>query len=660
LPTRTPSFVVSVSLVILSLAAWLAGSAARADVAPPEAIVADGLPPIPDEIARRAGRYTEARAATFLSWHPSRREMLVQTRFAETAQIHEVRAPGGARRQLTFFPDCVLGAAYPPGGARPEHFVFQKDTGGGEFYQLYRYDPRGMAVTLLTDGRSRNSAPVFARSGAFFVYTSTRRNGADTDLYVMDPLDPKSDRRLAEVKGGGWAPLDVSPDEKSLLVLEYVSVNESYLWLFDLTSGQGTLLTPRAPPGAPLASKVRYDGAKFLPDGKRILVATDRDDEFVRLAILDPRTKEHRTLTAHIRWDVEEFDLTRDGRLVAFVTNEDGRSVLRLLDLRSGKERPRPATPPGGVDGVRFHPSGRELGFTSTSVKTPGDAYSLDLRSGKVSRWTESETGGLDTSGFEEPELVRFPSFDGRSISAYVYKPPARFTGKRPVVINIHGGPESQFRPGFLGRGRYYLDELGAAVVYPNVRGSTGYGKTFVTLDNGERREDSVKDIGALLDWIRTRPELDADRVLVMGGSYGGYMTFATAFHYPERIRAAIAVVGISNFVTFLERTEAYRRDLRRVEYGDERDPKMRAFLQKISPTTNAARITKPILVVQGKNDPRVPLGEAEQIVATLKRQRTPVWYLMAKDEGHGFAKKRNSDYYFYATVAFMQTFLLR
>jgi dipeptidyl aminopeptidase/acylaminoacyl peptidase len=255
---------------------------------------------------------------------------------------------------------------------------------------------------------------------------------------------------------------------------------------------------------------------------------------------------------------------------------------------------------------------------------------------------------------------VKWKSFDGREISGFYYRPAARFTGKRPVIINIHGGPEGQARPSFLGRTNYYLNELGVAVIYPNVRGSLGYGKSFVKLDNGMRREDSVKDIGALLDWVTTQPELDASRVLVTGGSYGGYMTLASATHYNDRICCSVDVVGISNFNTFLKNTESYRRDLRRVEYGDEREPAMRDFFERIAPINNAAKITKPLFVIQGANDPRVPRTEAEQMVATVKRNGSPVWYMMAKDEGHGFRKKINADYQFYATVMFVQRHLLR
>jgi dipeptidyl aminopeptidase/acylaminoacyl peptidase len=361
---------------------------------------------------------------------------------------------------------------------------------------------------------------------------------------------------------------------------------------------------------------------------------------------------------------VDAFAVSRDGRTVAVVINEEGIGVLRLFDARTGRQHPAPKLPAavagGSVTGIRWHENSRDLGLQLVTARSPADVFSLDTRTGKFDRWTEGETGGLDTTSTRDPELIRWKTFDGRSISGFLYLPPKRFEGRRPVMINIHGGPEGQYRPTFLGRNRYYLEELGVALLFPNVRGSTGYGKSFTKLDNALLREDSVKDIGALLDWIPTRAELDADRVMVAGGSYGGYMTLAASFHFADKIRCAVSVVGISSFISFLERTEAYRRDLRRVEYGDERDPQVRAFFHRISPVFNATKIRKPMFIVQGKNDPRVPVTEAEQIVATLKKQNTPVWYLMAKDEGHGFAKKKNADFQLYATVAFVQTFLLQ
>jgi dipeptidyl aminopeptidase/acylaminoacyl peptidase len=642
----------------LVIAPLLLASAARAaDLTPNSALFVDGIPAISDSVVAEAGPYAESRSASFVAWHPQRRELMVSTRFADTAQLHRVAFPGGARTQLTFFPDRVTAAEFPPDARRADHFVFSKDAGGSEFYQLFRYDLPSGKITLLTDGKSRNSLGPFNRTGVRLAYTSTRRNGKDTDLYVIDPRDPKSDRMLAQVEGGGWSPLDWSPDGTRLLVQEYVSVNESYLWLFETTTGERELVTPR---GAAGADKVSYSGGAFTSDGKAVFTTTDKDSEFKRLARLDLASKEHKFVTAAIPWDVDDFSASRDGRSLAVVTNEDGTGVLHLFDAHTLKERPRPKLPPGNVGQVSWHLDGHNLAFTLESARHPMDVFSLDARTGKVERWTESETGGLDASGGREPELVKWKSFDDRMISGYLYLPPAHFTGPRPVVIAIHGGPEAQFRPGFPGRNRYLLEQMGVALLMPNVRGSTGYGKSFTKLDNGLLREDSVKDIGALLDWIPGRPELDASRVMVTGGSYGGYMSLATSYHYAGRLRCSVDIVGISNFVSFLERTEAYRRDLRRPEYGDERDPAVRAFFQKMSPLFNATKITRPMFVIQGKNDPRVPVTEAEQIVATLKKQRTPVWYLMARDEGHGFAKKKNVDYQFYATLAFIRRFLLQ
>jgi dipeptidyl aminopeptidase/acylaminoacyl peptidase len=405
---------------------------------------------------------------------------------------------------------------------------------------------------------------------------------------------------------------------------------------------------------------VSYSGGQFAKDGKSVFVTTDKDSEFHRLARIDLDSGKHTFLTDHIKWDIEDFELSPDGKTVAFVVNEDGLGKLHLLATDTGKEKPVPELPPGTVGRLKWHQNGKDLGFGLVSARSPADVYSLNVETGKVERWTESETGGLNTQAFAEPELVKWKSFDGKMISGFLYRPPAKFTGKRPVVINIHGGPEGQFQPAFLGRNNYYLNELGVALLFPNVRGSSGYGKTFLTLDNGFQREDSYKDIEALFDWIKSRDDLDADRVMVTGGSYGGHMTLAVATYYPERIRCAVDVVGISNFVTFLEHTEEYRRDLRRVEYGDERDPKMRAFMEKTAPVNNVHKIKRPMFIVQGKNDPRVPLIEAEQMVSALKGANIPVWYLMAKDEGHGFAKKANADFQFYATVMFMREHLLK
>ena len=650
---------VSLGALVISIPraaiAQSANSSQEAVVAPNENLIVEGVPPIPQSLAQQVDRYTNFRSAIFASWHPTKREMLISTRFADTFQIHHVKMPAGARTQLTFYVDDVRSAVYPPKGG--DSFVFRKDIGGGEFYQLYRYDQATGAVTLLTDGKSRNTGEVWSNDGTKIAYGSTRRDGKDVDIWLGEPShpeDPKTNHMLAQMTGGGWGALDWSPDDKQILILEEISANETYIWLMDSATGEKTLLTPKGG-----AEKIAYASAKFSKDGKGIYLTTDKDSEFLRLAYLDLSSKKYTFLSEQIHWDVEEFDIAPDGKTIAFTTNEDGFGILHLLDTKSGKEKPAPKLPTGLIFGVKWHRNGRDLAFGVTGSHSPSDVYSVDVSTGKVERWTASETGGLIPESFSAAELVHWKSFDGKSISGFLYRPAARFTGKRPVIIDIHGGPEGQFRPAFLGRNNYYMDELGIAMIFPNVRGSTGYGKTFLTLDNGFLREDSYKDIDSLFDWIEQQPDLDSSRVMVTGGSYGGFMTLAVATNYNDRLRCSVDIVGPSNLVTFLENTSGYRQDLRRVEYGDERDPKMRAFLERIAPANNAQKITRPLFVIQGKNDPRVPWTESQQMVATVRKNGTPVWFLMAKDEGHGFSKKKNVDYQFYATVLFIQQYLL-
>ena len=618
----------------------------------PENLVVEGIPPFSAELKRDAGRYLEFRAATFSDWHPQRRELLIVTRFADAPQLHVVKQPGGDRRQITFLPEPVAGGSFDPRAG--EFLVFLQDNGGGEFFQLHRFDFADGRVTLLTDGKSRNTGVRWARDGQELAYTSTRRNGRDNDIFVMNPRVPGSDRLLAQVNGGGWSVLDWSPDNAQLLLGEYISINESRLHLCDARTGKLELLTP------PSGEKIAWSGGKFARDGRSLFVVTDQGSEFQRLGRFDLRERKFTPFRAGVAGDVEDFDLSTDGKRLAFVSNEAGVSKLHLLNPQSGQELRQPKLPLGVISGLKWSVNNRDLAFSLSSAKSPSDVYSLDAQTGKLERWTQSETGGLNPDRFVEPELVRIKSFDGLEISAFLYRPdPQKFSGPRPVLISIHGGPEGQSRPGFQARNNYFLNELGVAVLYPNVRGSSGYGKMFLTLDNGFKREDSVKDIGAFLDWIERDGRFDARRVAVYGGSYGGYMSLACMTHFNNRLRCGIDVVGISSFLTFLKNTQEYRRDLRRVEYGDERDPAMAEFLAKISPVNQSEKFTRPLFVVQGLNDPRVPANESEQMVKAIRDHGGQVWFLMAKDEGHGFQKKRNVDYLFLSTVAFVREHLL-
>jgi dipeptidyl aminopeptidase/acylaminoacyl peptidase len=637
---------------LLLVGCGLAGSLVLAFAEVPGNLVVDGIPVLPAALVDDAARYLEFRSATFQSWHPTRREMLIATRFGDVTQLHQVRQPGGARQQLTFLSEPVGAGAYRP--KTGEFIVFSQDAGGGEFYQLFRRDADGRII-LLTDGKSRNMGARWSHRGDWLAYTSTRRNGRDNDIHLVNPTDPKTDHLLFQVSSGGWRILDWSGDDSRLLVSEYVSINESYLHIVDIKSATSEAITPRN------GSKVSWTNGRFAPDGQSLFVTSDLDSEFQRLGRFDLSTRRFTPFTTSPRWDIDAFELSPDGRTLATVANRDGASVLQLLDARSARERRIPDLPVGVITGLEWHPDGKELGFTLASARAAADAYSLEVKSGRLTRWTESETGGLDPASFVEPELIHLKSFDDLSFSAFVYRPdPGKFPGPRPVIVSIHGGPESQSRPTFQARNNYYLNELGVALVVPNVRGSDGHGKTFLTLDNGFKREDAVRDIGAVLDWIGKDGRLDRGRVAVMGGSYGGYMTLASMVHYSARLRCGVDVVGISSFVTFLKSTQEYRRDLRRAEYGDERDEKMLEHLERISPLTNVKKITKPLLVVQGRNDPRVPVTEAEQMVKALRESGVPVWYLMARDEGHGFNKKRNVDYQFLSTILFFKEHLLK
>jgi dipeptidyl aminopeptidase/acylaminoacyl peptidase len=619
-------------------------------LAPNENLIVDGIPPVPLSIVDQASRYTEFRTAAVFDWHPRQHEMLIGTRFGDTVQVHRVANPGGARTQLTFYPDRVSSASYHPHVG--DYFIFSKDIGGGEWFQFYRFDVATGNITLLTDGKSRNLGVHWSNRGDRIAYASTRRTRADLDFYVMDPADKSTDKLIVQNQGGGWEIADWSPDDKTLLITEEISVNESYLSLVDVATGNKTLLTPKG------GEKIAYNPIGFSADGKGIYVTSDKDNEFQRITYIDLATKQAKYLISY-PWDVEAARLSHDRKLLAFAVNENGLSTLHVMNLATGKELALPKTPAGEIDGLRWHENNQDIAFSINSARSPSDAYSVNIGTGKLDRWTTSETGGVNTQSFPEPQLVKWKSFDGKEISGWVYMPPAKFAGKRPVIVNIHGGPEGQSRPIYIARNNYFVNDMGIAILYPNVRGSEGYGKTYIALDNGFKREDSYKDIEELLKWIKQQPNLDGNRIMITGGSYGGHMTLAVATRYNDMITCSVDIVGMSNLVTFLEHTEPYRRDLRRVEYGDERDPKMHEFLESIAPMNHVKNVTKPMMVVAGANDPRVPKSEADQMVAALKAQNTPVWYLVGKNEGHGFNKKANADFQFYSTVEFIQKYLL-
>lgn len=630
-----------------ALALACVGSAPAADLPRREVgqIVYDNVPETPAELRAAIAPYYNARSAVFEDWLVDG-SILIATRFGDTNQLHHVVAPGAARTQLTFFNEPVNSAKAQPGTTR---FVYPRDVGGAEYYQGYVRGLDGREVQL-TAPETRNSSFVFSSDGKQVAWSQVTPGDPNYDIILAEADRPES-RRVVHQGTGAMSVLDFAPDGKSLLLSRYNSIASVELFVLDTQSGA-------VKPVGPAGRKIAYEGGAFTGDGRGVVTLSDDGSEVTRPVVIDVASGRVRDLEPGAKWPAEGFDLSKDGSVMAYMVNEEGYSKIVLKDVATGKVLPSPKLPLGVLTGLGFSPDGKKVGVSLSTSTSSGDVWSFGLADQKLVRWTQSELGGLDAGKLVEPTLFRYQTFDKRSIPAFIYKPAAKSGEKLPVVIQIHGGPEGQEQPNFNPRRQSWVNEVGAAVIIPNVRGSTGYGKTYLGLDNAEKREDSVKDIGALLDWIAAQPDLDASRVAVVGQSYGGYMALAVAAHYNDRIAGAIDLYGISNWTTFLQNTEGYRRELRRAEYGDERDPKMKAVFEKISPLNMSERMKKPMMIYQGANDPRVPQSESEQMVAKLRAQGTEVWYVLAKDEGHGVSKKQNTEAVRASEVVFLQKVL--
>ena len=639
-------------LLLTTLAALttFAGQTASAAIEERGNLVLDNVPSAETPLTTRLEDYLNSRGASFVDWLPDD-GLLIATRFGDVEQLHRVVTPLGAREQLTFNREPVTVARAPQSAVVPG-FVFLRDQGGNENTQVFYYDNASRVVRMLTSGQGVNGGLVWSHDGKRVAYHSTARDGVSYDLFVAEPANKFSQPRL--VYNGfekTWSVEDWSPDDTKLLINNYVSATEGHLYVMDIATAA---LTPvsEGPDTASVAA------ARFTADGRGVYLVTNRDSDFQQLRRVDLVTGAVEIMSGHIPWDIDTFERSDDGRFVAWVANVDGVHRLTVVDVARHSEL-QPPLPYGRIGRIAFDRTGRRLAFSLESPQSPRDVFVYEIERNAVVRYTRSEAGPIDPLQFVPAELVHYPTFDKvggkyRQIPAFIYRP-RDIPGPRPVLIDIHGGPESQALPGWNPFTQFLVRELGFVVITPNVRGSSGYGRAWLDLDNGEDREDAVKDIGALLVWIGAQKELDAKNVFVAGGSYGGYMSLAAMVNFGDRLRGGIDVVGISNFVTFLESTSAYRRALRREEYGDERLPKMRAYLQRISPLTNAVRISKPLLVVQGLNDPRVPASESQQMVAKIRSRGGEVWYLAAKDEGHGFKKKTNRDFYQKTIVTFLE-----
>lgn len=612
-------------------------------------LIFDNIPEPAAGISEKLDAYLGARQATPLGFSP-KGQLLISTRFGEAEQLHLVEMPAGERRQLTFLREPVTQAAFSPDPGRSA-FVYLTDVGGNENTQLYYQRLGEPAAKLLTDGKSQNGGAIWSNAGREIAFFSTARDGASHDIDIVDPDSGSLPRLVVTGDGADWYPLDWSPDDRKLLVLKSLSVSEAYLYVVDVYTGQRREVEPSS-------TKVGISGAKFSRDGQGVYLISDRDGEYAQLRYVNLFTGDKTVISGRLSSDIEEVAISRDGHYLAYVSNEAGAGKLNVLDLRTHQDLIPPRLPVAGIIGsLSFDAGGNRLAFGFAAPNQPRDAFVFDIAANRLEAWTHSEAGAVNLAKFVTPRLTQFPTFDRtdgqvRQMPMYVYEPAA--PGPHPVLIVLHGGPESQFRPGFDPWLQYVVNELGFAVLAPNVRGSSGYGKSYLALDNGMLREDAVKDVGALLVWLRLQKAYDSKHVVVSGGSYGGYLTLATLVNFGDRVRGGVDVSGFADFVSFLTNTAPYRQNQRRAEYGDEREPDMRAFLRRISPLTNADRIAKPLLIVHGKNDPRVPLSEAEQIVNRVRAKGGEVWYLQAADEGHGFRKKQNRDVYYRTFAQFL------
>jgi dipeptidyl aminopeptidase/acylaminoacyl peptidase len=593
-------------------------------------------------------RYLNVRAASGPSFSPDGRRLCFLTNItgmAEVWSIHiDVHAPTPAwPEQLTFTGDRVLGVAYAPDR---DQLIAGADAGGNERTQLYLLSPDGATFKPLTekpeviyqfggwqeDGTHTSG---WSPDGTRITYASNERDTRFFDVYER-AIAGGAPRLLLRHDGTNYS-AGYSPDGRFVLVQRQDSNVRNQLLLVDTQSGDVRALTPEIAEG-PAA----HLAAQWSANGRGLYLLSNRGRQFLSPAWLDLASGDL-TYLRDEAWDAEGLALSRGGRHMALVTNEHGYSRLELFDVGEGWERrrqlPAPAMPRGVVVGLEWSLDGTQLAFTLDRADDAPDLWVWDTIEGTLWRATMSSRGGIPPESFVAPSLTHYPTFDGRQIPAFLFTPRGAEPRGLPVVVYVHGGPESQYRPNFNPVVQHLVNQ-GYAVLAPNVRGSTGYGFAYQSLDDVRLRMDSVNDLRHAALWLAESGIADPRRIAVMGGSYGGFMVLSAITTYPDLWAAAVDIVGIANFVTFLEHTGPWRRKLREAEYGSlEHD---REFLLENSPINHVDRITTPLFVVHGANDPRVPVGEAEQVVAALRARHVPVEYLRFEDEGHGLQKRAN------------------
>jgi len=578
-------------------------------------------------------RYLNVRSAGSASFGPDgdRLSFLLDT--TGTSQVWTVDEPGAWPEQRTFYEERVTFASWSP---ERDELAFGMDEGGNERVQFFRLDAADGTVAPLTDTPdAKHRWGGWSADGERFAFASNRRDESVFDVYVQDRDGVGDDAELVH-EGDGWLyVVGWGPDDERLLVGEAPSNFDQDLYVLDLATGDFEHVTPHD-------GDVRFTSAEWGPDGDAVYCCTDEDRDTLALARIDLASGDREVVREGGDWNVGGVAIDDDtGRLV-YSRNVDGYTELTVGELAGPtdiEEFPTPDLPGGVSGGVDFGPDGERFAVTTTGDAVNANAFVVDVASGDAERWTYAPTAGIPEETFRSSELVRFETFDNREIPAFFTLPPEYEPGETPVVVSIHGGPESQRRPSFSGVKQYFL-QRGYAYFEPNVRGSSGYGKSYSHLDDVEKRMDSVQDIRAGVEWLADHEAVDPDRIACMGGSYGGFMVLACLTEYPDLWAAGVDIVGIANFVTFLENTGEWRRELREAEYGSLAED--REFLESISPLNHAEEIRAPLFVLHGENDPRVPVGEAEQIVAAVKEQGVPVRKKIFEDEGHGFSKLEN------------------
>jgi len=619
-----------------------------------------GIPDLSNETPTLLDTYLRNEAIYFNDWSTNNDGLLIRKRYKDSYQAYYLTLDGEDLQQLTNFNEPVS-EMRSSNHTQLNGFVYNKDVGGNEDNQIFYFDLDKQTSHLITDGKSKNDFALWNTNGTQLAYRSNARNQVDFEIYLAtftpgNSLEKHSKSELVFKASGNWYPVCWSFDDRFLIVNKFISALEAEPHLLNVETGQLEKLFPKS-------QKMSVTKILFSKQHDYLYVISDENTEFLQLRLHHLKTGKQQILTEAIKWNVESIAIDRNGENIAFISNENGYFKLYVMDTETHQIKSLPNLPKGQVHQIKFDKSGNYLAMNISSTSYANEIFVYDIANLKIIQQTINNKQHTLKVSFTEPKLIHYTTFDtfqneSRKIPAFCYLPDQE--GSFPSLIHIHGGPEGQFVPGYHAFFQYLVKELGIAIIAPNVRGSRGYGKTYLALDDGYKREDSVKDIGALLNWIEDHPNLNKNKIAVMGGSYGGYMVYAALIQYAHKLTCGISRVGISNFVTFLENTKAYRRNNRREEYGDERIPAMRKFLTGISPTTHAHKINKPLLIVQGANDPRVPQSEAEQMYDEIKKNNIPVWYLLAKDEGHGFKKKKNIDFYQKTALAFLKQHLIK